>query len=532
MSRVIDCLFIGHNDMIFTDYEKIIRASGIHSGAYRDLNLSFINYKNDLYTLPEIFNFVNEKKVNKNYEQLSLSNVFSLTIAYLGSFLHRRGFSFEFVNSFQDCKEELRKILTEDTVLTIAIPTTLYVAVYPILEIVSFIKKYNTIAKIIIGGPFVSNSVSYTDDGATQYVFKIMNADFYIYSAQGEVALAEIVRSVKEDSSYEYINNVFYRKNNAYHCDQFVEEKNKLEENAIQWELFENRLGRLASVRTTLSCPFECSFCEYPKRAGKYYTISINNIEKELDQIDSFGKVKNLMFIDDTFNVPPERFKEILRLLIRKNYGFSWYSYFRCQFADRETVELMKQSGCDGVILGIESANQTVLNNMNKHVTVEQYQKGLSLLNEYGITTHASFIIGFPGETEDSYMDTVNFIKEYKPTFYRTQIWYCSTLAPIWSQKNKYGIKGSGFEWSHATMDSSEACNLMERMFLDIKSSVWVPQYDFDFSGIVNLLKREYSLEQIKLFLECFNDGVRKKIISPDNKEVDDQYMKRIKELL
>ena len=51
------------------------------------------------------------------------------------------------------------------------------------------------------------------------------------------------------------------------------------------------------------------------------------------------------LFIDDTFNVPPERFKDLLRMMINKKYVFKWHSYFRCQFADEEMVSLMKESG-------------------------------------------------------------------------------------------------------------------------------------------------------------------------------------------
>ena len=56
MNAQIDCLFIGHNEMDFADYEKSIREMGINSGAYRDLNLNFIQYDNKRYTASEIFN--------------------------------------------------------------------------------------------------------------------------------------------------------------------------------------------------------------------------------------------------------------------------------------------------------------------------------------------------------------------------------------------------------------------------------------------------------------------------------------------
>jgi len=86
--------------------------------------------------------------------------------------------------------------------------------------------------------------------------------------------------------------------------------------------------------------------------------------------------VEALIFIDDTFNLPVKRFKEILHIL--KEYKFRWYSFFRAQYCDEETAQLMKESGCDGVYLGIESSNETILKNMDKKTTSRQNREGIA----------------------------------------------------------------------------------------------------------------------------------------------------------
>ena len=209
--------------------------------------------------------------------------------------------------------------------------------------------------------------------------------------------------------------------------------------------------------------------------------MDLDRLEAELDSMRALNDVQNVVFIDDTFNVPLPRFKDICRLMIKKNYQFNWFSYFRCGNSDKEAVELMAESGCKGVFLGIESGSQQILKNMNKAVTVEKYIKGVELLHRYNILTFDSFIIGFPGETRETVDETIAFIKESRPDYYRAQLWYCEPGTPIEHQRERYGITGDGFVWSHATMDSLDAMDHIDRLFLTINESVWLPQWSFDF---------------------------------------------------
>ncbi len=85
------------------------------------------------------------------------------------------------------------------------------------------------------------------------------------------------------------------------------------------------------------------------------------------------------MFIDDTFNVPLPRFKDLGRLMIQEQYNFNWFSYFRCSNSDEEAFDLMAKSGCKGVFLGIESGSPSILKNMNKAATIERYAEGTKI---------------------------------------------------------------------------------------------------------------------------------------------------------
>lgn len=532
MSNSFDCLFIGHNQMNFKEYEFKLRTMGTKSGAYRDLNLSFINMNDEMYTLSDFYNRFNVGSEDGSHAKLSSYNVFSATIAYLGTYLDRRGFTFDFVNFFQDEKKELENKLKENEYITIAIPTTYYVSVTPILEIMAFIKKHNKNAKVIIGGPYIATQMKVQDEATFQYLCESIGADFYINSSQGEETLVRVLQAIKNGEGFEEIQNITYKTREKYISNPLKTEDNKLEDNMVNWKLFKEKVGNILSVRTSISCAFSCSFCGFPQHAGKYQTAGIEKIEDELNQIESLGKVTCVNFIDDTFNVPIERFKDILRMMIKNKYSFKWNSHFRCQYADEETIHLMKESGCEGVFLGIESGNQQVLNNMNKHSTIEKYAKGIELLNEAGIFSYASFIIGFPGETEETVLDTVNFIENTRPDFFRTQLWYCDPFTPIWKQKDKYNIKNSQFEWSHSGMNANDACDMIDNIFLNVKNSVWLPQNDFDFLGIFGLLQRGWSLDRVKSLIRAFNDCVREKVAKENVKNCSSYLVNSLKDVI
>lgn len=522
MEKIIDCFFIGHNEMDFVEYEKEVGKMGTLSGAYRDLNLNFIQYNNKPYPAADIFNlfYQSGSRSRGDLKPLRLGETLSAAIVYLGTYLHRRGLSFDYVNSFRDDKEELVEKLKKENICTIAVITTLYVSVLPILEIMDFIGKYNKTARVIVGGPFVSTQCRKMDAISLEYLFQSIDADFYVNSSQGEAALVKIINALKNDLPVDNINNIYYKTGNRYAATPVLEENNRLSENMVDWHLFSGNVGEYASVRTAISCPFSCAFCGFPQHAGKYQVIGVESVEKELAQLAEIETIKSAGFIDDTFNVPVSRFKEILRMMKKNDYQVSWHSHFRCQFADRETVELMKTSGCEGVFLGIESGSDRVLKNMNKAVNIEQYFKGIALLKEYGILTYGSFIIGFPGETDETVRETIRFIKESGLDFYRVQLWYCDTVTPIWEKREEKRITGSHFEWAHETMDSQGACDWVDKIFQSIENPVWVPQYNFECESLFHLIHRGFSIEEVTHFLRSFNLGIKEKLVDPTRREI------------
>lgn len=496
MSEQLDCVVIGYNETPFAEYEALLRGYGADSEAYRDLRFSFVNIDDRNLNYIGLLNHV--LKLAKSEDELKSCDIPNLAAVYLTHYLRMRGYQARYINLFQFEKDVLAEYLESDP-LCVAITTTFYLLNLPVNEMVQFIRERNPRTKIVVGGPLIANHLRNYHDADLTVALEDIGADIYVNESQGEHTLTLIINALKNGGDLSKVPNLIYRQDGKLKGTPKLPEINSLDENFINWQTFAGEhLGPTVQTRTARSCAFSCSFCNYPERAGKLTLASLDTIEKELDSLQRLGYIKNLVFIDDTFNVPLPRFKELCRLMIEKDYQFNWFSYFRCSNSDEEAIELLARSGCKGVFLGIESGSPTILKNMNKAATVEKYARGMELLRQYGVLTFASFIMGFPGETEETFRESVDFIKTTKPDYYRAQLWYCEPGTPVDRQREKYGIEGEGFVWSHATMESMEAMDHIDRAFLEIKESTWLPQWSFDFWTIPYLLGKGYSLEQFK----------------------------------
>jgi radical SAM PhpK family P-methyltransferase len=502
----LDCVTIGYYEPAFVEHERVLRGFGVDSEAYRDLQFSFVELEGRPLTYAGLLSHAYRLAHGQDdgaEDAFKSGDIPSLGAVYLTNFLRQRGHAAEYVNLYLYEQDKLSRLLARGP-LCVAITTTFYSLNFPVIEIVKGIRRHDAEVKIVVGGPLVANHHRRYPPDELLIALDDMGADVYVIESQGELTLHQLLECLKQGRDLAEVPNVIWRDpaSGRLRVNQLAKENNALDECAIDWRRFAGeRLGPTLQTRTARSCAFSCAFCGYPTRAGKLALASLATIERELDSMREAGGVRNVVFIDDTFNVPLPRFKDICRLLIRKGYGFGWYSYFRCSNSDEEAIELAARSGCRGVFLGIESGSPRILDNMDKHASAEKYREGIRLLRKNGILTFASFITGFPGETAETVAETIAFIRETRPDFYRAQIWYCEPGTPIYDRRERYAIEGEGYEWRHATMTSQEAMEHIDDIFLGIKESQWLPQWSFDFWIIPYLLGKGMSLDRFKRFV-------------------------------
>jgi radical SAM PhpK family P-methyltransferase len=496
----LDCVIIGYNQTDPQLHETRAQATRKSSGAHRMTQFDMMRYQGQNRSYMDVFNRLASARCGHD-RGLNVYNLPALGVSYLQSFLARRGFNVAIVNFFSGERDKLADLLSTSP-LSVAITTTFYVSNEPVAEIVRFVRDHAPATRVIVGGPRIYNIFADNEPLTQEIEIEEIGADFYVYDSQGEQTLADLLEQLREGRHADFgkVANLIYTPDGeTFQRTTRQLEVNDLEQNAIDW----NSLGRddyipTALVRTARSCAFECAFCRYPVLAGPLTLRSVANVESELRQLCDAG-VRQVAFIDDTFNVPLSRFKDLCRMMTANKFGFEWFSYFRCSNSDDETFSLMAESGCRGVFLGIESGDQMILKNMKKCATVEKYSNGIRRLHENGIVTFVSVIIGFPGESEETVQNTIEFLQSTSPRLYRAELYYHDTMVPIHAQAQRFGLKSAGYSWSHDSMDWRGACDEIQRIYDTIEGPVILPS-SFDFWTIPYLMGEGFSIAHFEEF--------------------------------
>ena len=503
---MLDCLVVGYHELDFLLHEQMALSKGQQSAEYGIFQRDHLLV--DGHRLPyldAISYFVNNSERRRGGvgdHWYHITEVPNLAAVYLTSYLRKRGLGAEFVSFLSGDQARFQDLLILERPLAVAVTTTFYLTPLPVIDICSRIRQLQPGAVIIVGGPLINNLVSDLNPDQLHRAFQEMDADVYVRESQGEAALAELVRRLASGHDLRPVPNCYVRQGERYLFTPGPAEDNPLNDNAVDWDLFhDEEMGETVQMRTARSCAFKCSFCDYPVRAGGLSLADLEVVRKELAQLAARG-VRNVVFIDDTFNVPESRFRELCRMMIEQRFGLSWFSYCRCSnVRGEDTFDLMAESGCRGVFLGIESADDGVLRNMSKRASADQYRRGIEQLNRRGILSFASFITGFPGERDGSIERAIDLLNDCAPTFYRAEPFWYNPRAPVAREAERFGLRGQGYNWSHDTMDVSEARRAVDRIFDEVTESVWMPMYMFDFWALPYLLGKGMTAEEIRSFL-------------------------------
>ena len=496
MTSPLDCVIVGYNDVAFSDFAASQKKMADRSGAYHEVMTNSVLLGGQRITYMDLINRAVERSTGVNPRLNTFASP-SLGVCYLQSYLIKRGFRVDNVNFFTHDREKFKQLLAGRP-RSVAITTTYYIDNAPIAEIVAFVRRHSPDTRIIVGGPHIYNLAYDLGKEMLPLVFDSLGADIYVTDSQGEKTLSEVLACLAGGDSLAGVPNLFYRDERGEFQQTAREpESNEMDGNSVDWSLLDSDLiTPLAYMRTARSCPFSCSFCNYPTLAGKHVLTGLEKLEAEMEYLHSIG-TRYLVFVDDTFNVPLPRFKNLLRIMIQRQWDFKWISFFRCSNADEEAFDLMEQSGCIGVFLGIESGDQTILEYMAKHAKVERYKWGIEQLRQRNIMTFASLICGFPGETRETVAHSIEFIEEAKPTFFNVQLYYHDLRSPIARRAEEFAIKGGGYSWRHRGMDWRLAADLAKQAFRDVRGSVPLSLYNFSIWSLPYLFSKGISVQEI-----------------------------------
>jgi radical SAM superfamily enzyme YgiQ (UPF0313 family) len=409
------------------------------------------------------------------------------------SHLQKDGFKVELIDSYY--KERFRFIkLLEDNPRAVIISTTFITNKESLYELARDIRTLAKDVYIIAGGPFVYSSylllkyscnVDYdVISPAEDYLFLTENKrpeiDLFIIDKRGEWILSDALRAIKKKSAPATLPNLAWWDGNRYAFSAMSNLSVSSNDIKIDWNNIPNYLFKSGAINVQASygCPYNCEFCNFIKNKRDTYVKPLDQLIKELKSISCKG-VKYVRFVDDNFRLGRKDLNNVCRAFINGGLDLKWMSFIRASALEHADVELLKRAGCTEVQIGIESADQMILTNMNKLADPSMYYRVICKLLEAGIDCSCCFIVGFPGETMETFQRTVDFIESI-PKRTQTGSFFWSLypfllvpLSPIYEplKRSRYGLSGYMSTWNHYSMNSNTARQCIIKAFREIKNS-------------------------------------------------------------
>ncbi|MGA7932220.1 MAG: hopanoid biosynthesis associated radical SAM protein HpnJ [Kovacikia sp.] len=230
------------------------------------------------------------------------------------------------------------------------------------------------------------------------------------------------------------------------------------------------------SFYTGRGCPAKCSFCLWPQTIGGhvYRHKSPEAVGREMEEARAiFGdRVREYMFDDDTFTIDKQRAIAISEHM--KRLKLTWSCNARANL-DYDTLKQLRDNGLRLLLVGFESGNQEILNNIKKGIRLDVARQFMKNCHDLGITVHGTFIIGLPIETRETVEETIHFACEINPHTIQVSIaapypgteLYEQAKANNWFTDNLL-VAESGIQTStlqYPTLSNAEIEDAVEQMY-------------------------------------------------------------------
>lgn len=236
---------------------------------------------------------------------------------------------------------------------------------------------------------------------------------------EGEETLLELAKKVEAGLDISTVPGIAYKKDAL---PKFTQSRALIADlDALPFpsrELFDNNQYKsyyfkrfkytTTPVISSRGCPFSCDFCSRPVFGQSIRLRSPQNIVDEVEEVGSYG-YERVWFADDCFTLDRSHLLRVCDLLISRRLDVGWECLSRVDTMDSEVATKMRRSGCERVFFGIESGNDDVLGLMNKRITISQAKRAVHVAKTAGLDVGAFFIVGYPGESDKTVLDTIRF---------------------------------------------------------------------------------------------------------------------------
>lgn len=305
------------------------------------------------------------------------------------------------------------------------------------LLITKALKLVNPNIKIILGGPEVSFNIK-------ELMKKNPQIDYVVYN-EGEETFKELLDSIYNDkNNLKEIFGLAYKDNGEIYINQQRDLIRNLEEIPFPYEgTLDELRDKIVYYESTRGCPFNCKYCLSSTISGVRY-LPIDRVKEDISKLID-AKVKQVKFVDRTFNANKNHAMEIMNFIIEKDpEDINFHFEVSAHIIDDEMLELLQKpkEGLFQFEIGVQSTNdETTYEIMRKtdFSRIEEVSRAIKKNNN--IHQHLDLIAGLPFETYDSFSNSFNDVYNIKPE--KIQLGFLKLLkgSQLRIDEDKYGYK-------------------------------------------------------------------------------------------
>jgi len=371
----------------------------------------------------------NAKKIlliTSNFEDISIGTVtrdnrqgmqteddtshYPLGLAYLHSYLESRGHVVQtlFLNnrSFEGCFNRVKETLDtfKPDFIGFQLLTSNRVSSFHLIE---YIKTNYPHIKISVGGMH-----------ATLLYEQILKKYPFLTAiiGEGEITFDELISEIfKENPDLHIISGIAFNRNGEI----IVTERRPLIEDLdalpfAKHEIFFKGKRKCGDILTARGCPFNCSFCCLDKiTMRRNRKRSISNVMAEIEyMIRKFPQMTSIWIHDDTFFVDTNRVIEFCDEIIKRNIKLNFICSARFKPLNEAMVKKLEEANFKRVLFGMESGSDEILKKCHKGITQTDITAAFKIFAKTNISVFCHLIVGLPGETEKTIMETAKFINK------------------------------------------------------------------------------------------------------------------------
>ena len=285
-----------------------------------------------------------------------------------------------------------------------------------IVRIVSYVRKIDHNVIIQVGGGIMTADPMVTMQAMPDVDFGIIG--------EGEQTSVELIDAITRKLDVTSVNGIIYRDENGFGITNRRVEIDDLDTLPFpDYEGFnyaeylrlnpdlsdEGKKYSQVSVIGGRSCKYNCTFCFHPS-GSKYRQRSLDSIFSEIDYLVRNYDISYIALREELFATDNERVRQFCERV--KSYDFDWSIQLRIDCINQELVDLLKNTRCRYLFVGVESADDRVLKSMRKGITLEQIERALDMLRNAGLNSRSGIIFGDTVETFESAMFTLNWFKK------------------------------------------------------------------------------------------------------------------------